>query len=132
MSGPIGSSTPDEIAFSFQQVTQQFETNSSPVFRELNLSIATGQFVSIVGPSGCGKSTLLRLIAGLQTPTSGTLMRNPRATGQQIGFVFLFDVPFADHGFRNGFTQLRNFDFNVLRAHNSSNACFRMFCCSIL
>ena len=88
MSGSIGSSTPDEIAFSFQQVTQQFETNSSPVFRELNLSIATGQFVSIVGPSGCGKSTLLRLIAGLQTPTSGTLMRNPRATGQQIGFVF--------------------------------------------
>ncbi len=88
MSGSIVSSTPDEIAFSFQQVTQQFETNSSPVFRELNLSIATGQFVSIVGPSGCGKSTLLRLIAGLQTPTSGTLMRNPRATGQQIGFVF--------------------------------------------
>ncbi|MEJ7590375.1 MAG: ABC transporter ATP-binding protein [Planctomycetaceae bacterium] len=88
MSGSIESSAQDEIAFSFQQVTQQFDANASSVFRELNLSIATGQFVTIVGPSGCGKSTLLRLIAGLQSPTSGTLERYPRATGQQIGFVF--------------------------------------------
>jgi len=88
MSGSISSSVQDEIAFSFHQVTQQFDLNASPVFRELNLSIAAGQFVTIVGPSGCGKSTLLRLIAGLQSPTSGTLRRNPRATGQQIGFVF--------------------------------------------
>ena len=81
-------STQSGIAFSFQQVTQQFDANASPVFRELNLSIAEGQFVTIVGPSGCGKSTLLRLIAGLQSPTSGILERDPRATGQQIGFVF--------------------------------------------
>ncbi len=88
MSGSTGSPTPDEIAFSFQRVTQQFDANATPVFRELNLSIAAGQFVTIVGPSGCGKSTLLRLIAGLQSPTSGTLERNPRSAGQQIGFVF--------------------------------------------
>ena len=88
MSGSIAASVQDEIAFSFHEVTQQFDASSSPVFRDLNLSIAAGQFVTIVGPSGCGKSTLLRLIAGLQSPTSGTLKRNPRATGQQIGFVF--------------------------------------------
>ena len=88
MSGSIESSTQDEIAFSFEQVTQQFDAHGSPVFRELNLSIATGQFVTIVGPSGCGKSTLLRLIAGLQLPTSGTLRRNSRVAGEQIGFVF--------------------------------------------
>jgi NitT/TauT family transport system ATP-binding protein len=88
MSGSIESSTQEETAFSFRCVTQQFDVNSSPVFRELNLSIAAGQFVTIVGPSGCGKSTLLRLIAGLQSPTSGTLERNAGATGRQIGFVF--------------------------------------------
>jgi sulfonate transport system ATP-binding protein len=43
------------------------------VLDNLNLTIGRGSFVSIVGRSGCGKSTLLRLIAGLETPTSGTL-----------------------------------------------------------
>ncbi len=41
--------------------------------RNINLTIATNEFVSIVGPSGCGKSTLLQIIAGLTVPTSGTV-----------------------------------------------------------
>ena len=40
---------------------------------ETDLSVAKGEFVSIIGPSGCGKSTLLRLVAGLSTPSSGDL-----------------------------------------------------------
>ncbi|QYD70532.1 ATP-binding cassette domain-containing protein [Paraburkholderia edwinii] len=43
------------------------------VLADLDLSIERGSFVSIVGRSGCGKSTLLRLVAGLETPTAGTL-----------------------------------------------------------
>ncbi len=39
----------------------------------VSLSIRPGEMVSLVGPSGCGKSTLLRLIAGLETPTAGSL-----------------------------------------------------------
>ena len=38
----------------------------------LDLSVASGEFVSLVGPSGCGKSTLLRTLAGILVPTSGT------------------------------------------------------------
>ncbi|VCU68806.1 Aliphatic sulfonates import ATP-binding protein SsuB [Pigmentiphaga humi] len=38
----------------------------------VNLSIAAGEFLCIVGPSGCGKSTLIRILAGLETPDSGT------------------------------------------------------------
>ena len=44
------------------------------VLEALDLSIERGHFVAIVGRSGCGKSTLLRLVAGLETPTSGTLV----------------------------------------------------------
>ncbi len=77
-----------EAAFSFNRVTQQFDSNASPVFRDLSLSIDAGQFITIVGPSGCGKSTLLRLIAGLQSPTSGTVERSQGRSGDSIGFVF--------------------------------------------
>ena len=40
---------------------------------DVNLEIGEGEFVAVVGPSGCGKSTLLRILAGLDTATSGSL-----------------------------------------------------------
>ncbi|MDR2822048.1 MAG: ATP-binding cassette domain-containing protein [Acholeplasmatales bacterium] len=42
----------------------------------LNLTIEDGSFVSLLGPSGCGKTTTLRMIAGLETPTSGRITLN--------------------------------------------------------
>ena len=47
--------------------------NPVEVIRQLNLTIQNGEFLVLVGPSGCGKSTLLRLLAGLDTPTSGEI-----------------------------------------------------------
>ena len=41
------------------------------VIHGVSLSIADGEFVTLVGPSGCGKSTLLRMIAGLESITEG-------------------------------------------------------------
>ena len=48
---------------SVSEVTKNFDEVHA--LKEVNLDIATGEFVTVVGPSGCGKSTLLRIIAGL-------------------------------------------------------------------
>jgi NitT/TauT family transport system ATP-binding protein len=52
----------------------------------LSLDIQQGEFLSVLGPSGCGKSTLLRLIAGLGTPTGGSISWSGERGA--LGFVF--------------------------------------------
>mgnify|MGYP003344688961 CR=1 FL=1 len=52
------------------------------VLRQLDLRIADGEFMVLVGPSGCGKSTLLRLLAGLETPSSGEIYVGERPVSQ--------------------------------------------------
>lgn len=57
-------------------ISRIFTARRGPGIAALNdvsLSVAPGEFVSLIGPSGCGKSTLLRLIADLDTPTSGSI-----------------------------------------------------------
>jgi NitT/TauT family transport system ATP-binding protein len=58
--------------------------------RHLDLTLAEGEFLSLLGPSGCGKSTALRLIAGLAGLTAGAIERPwpEGGRGGQIGFVF--------------------------------------------
>ena len=46
---------------------------SNPVVSDLNLELPDGSFTVLVGPSGCGKSTSLRMLAGLESVTSGTI-----------------------------------------------------------
>ena len=57
-------------------------SNQVAALTDINLSIASGEFVSLIGPSGCGKSTLLRLIANLLEPTSGALVVNGKSAKQ--------------------------------------------------
>ena len=59
-----------------QNVAQTFKTKAGPfcALRNINLTVAKGEFVTLIGHSGCGKSTLLNLIAGLTHPTEGSLI----------------------------------------------------------
>jgi nitrate/nitrite transport system ATP-binding protein len=61
------------------------------VFEEVNFSLAKGEFVCIIGHSGCGKSTILNALAGLDTPSGGTIILNGKeVTGPSLerGVVF--------------------------------------------
>lgn len=76
-----------------QGVEQTFKTRKRPfcALQNINLTVAKGEFVTLIGHSGCGKSTLLNLMAGLTTPTQGTLLcanREIAGPGPERAVVF--------------------------------------------
>jgi putative ABC transport system ATP-binding protein len=85
-----------------RNLTKTYSSGGRPltVLKEVSLAVEAGGFLAIVGPSGCGKTTLLGLLAGLDTPSSGTVLLGDhdlsalsedgraKLRGEQVGFVF--------------------------------------------
>ncbi len=73
-----------------------FAGQPTPALDGVDLEICAGETLCLLGPSGCGKSTLLRLIAGLEAPSVGEIVRAGEKT--RIGFVFQEPnlMPWAD------------------------------------
>lgn len=61
----------------FQAVTKSYD-GKKRIIQPLDITIAEGEFMVMVGPSGCGKSTLLRMVAGLETVSSGDIYIDDR------------------------------------------------------
>ncbi len=79
----------DHISYSYHSLDGE-----TPALFDVSFHVAEGEFVGIVGPSGCGKSTLLSLIAGLLTPSSGSIYINGKdikSSGKNIGYMLQKD-----------------------------------------
>jgi NitT/TauT family transport system ATP-binding protein len=80
-------------AIDVRTLSKVYASQDGPVqaLSDVSFAIADAEFVTIVGHSGCGKSTLLRIVAGLLTPSSGSVTvrgRNVTAPLSDVGMVF--------------------------------------------
>lgn len=85
-----------EIDNSFKIENLSFSyDNSKKILDNIDIYISSGEFLSVLGKSGCGKSTFLRLLAGLETPTKGTIYyNNKKITSPSLDRA----VVFQDYG----------------------------------
>src|SRR6267142_435307 len=80
----------DDVSMAFATPAGSFQA-----LAQVTLSVAPGQFVSLIGPSGCGKSTIFNIAAGLQEPTAGrVVIDGVDATGTigRVGYMLQKDL----------------------------------------
>ena len=75
---------------SIRNLAFSYEKSEKKIFTDVNMEVGEGEFCCLLGQSGCGKSTLLRLIAGLETPTAGSIefSREYKRPSLDLGVVF--------------------------------------------
>ena len=85
--------TTEIYKFRLDHVKKNFEIDGGElnVLEDISLAARSGEFISIVGASGCGKSTLIRILAGLETATSGSVLVDEKPVTRpsvKVGIVF--------------------------------------------
>jgi NitT/TauT family transport system ATP-binding protein len=101
----------------------RFAYNGTPVLLDINLSITEGEFVCLLGPSGCGKTTLLRLLAGLETFSSGYLSWK----GQPItGPSLERGVVFQDYSLFPWMSLVNNITLALAKSHPETDKKWRL------
>ena len=78
MTANASAGVPAPQHFEVSALTKVFETEEGPItaVEDVGFTIEGDTFFTMLGPSGCGKTTTLRMIAGLETVTSGTITSN--------------------------------------------------------
>lgn len=90
--------------------------------KDINMSIADGEFLSILGPSGCGKSTTMRMIAGLETVSSGDIYIGERLVNHLSPKQRNIAMVFENYALYPHLTVFENIAFPLLMAKKSKQA----------
>ena len=98
-------------------VSKQFPGHAA--VREVSLSVARGEFFSILGPSGCGKTTTLRMIAGFEIPSAGEIRLNGKRIDELPPYRRNVNTVFQNYALFPHLTVRGNVEFG-LRAHSSA------------
>ena len=108
-----------------EHISLTYQSKNGEVFAldDINFSVHSGEFISIVGPSGCGKSTLLSLIAGLEQPSAGGIyLRGQPVCGVSSGMGYMLQ--------QDNLLEWRSIRSNVLlgleirSARTAENVCY--------
>jgi sulfonate transport system ATP-binding protein len=97
---PFSPQNKNSPAIELRGAYKRFPSPSGEMYtalRDINLTIAQGEFCAVVGPTGCGKSTTLTLISGLERPSAGevrVLGEPVQDVSQRVGYVFQSDAVF--------------------------------------
>ena len=84
--------TKDAVVIRCENINKKFK--SKTVLEDISFAVNRGEFLSLLGPSGCGKTTILRMLIGIETPTSGRIIKdgvditNAAPKDRNIGIVF--------------------------------------------
>jgi putative spermidine/putrescine transport system ATP-binding protein len=102
------------LGLEVRQLTKYY--GSHRVVSDVSLSVPSGQFVCFLGPSGCGKTTLLRMIAGLETTSSGRILMDDKD---------ITDTPVHERNFAMVFQALALFPFLTVEQNIGYSLRFR-------
>jgi len=111
-------------AVRLRQLTKIYAGQNGAVtaLNHFSCDIAAGEFAVVLGPSGCGKSTVIRIIAGLETPTSGTVLVNGAQVtepGKMCSMVFQSYTSFP------WLTVLENIEFGLRYSERGSTRSYK-------
>ena len=92
----LSSTSPPLISVENVNMIFRSRGQETVALKDAALEVQAGEFISLIGPSGCGKTTLLRLLADLETPTSGTLTLSgmtPAQARANRAYGYVFQAP---------------------------------------
>lgn len=105
-------------------IEKKYESPETPLtaVREMDMTIYDSEMFALVGPSGCGKTTTLRLIAGLESPSSGSIVFDNRDVTKIRARERNIAMVFQDPALYPHFTVRKNIDFPLRMSSSLSNS----------
>ena len=100
-------------------LTKSFD--GTGVLRGVSFNVKNGEFLSILGPSGCGKTTILRILIGLESADSGTILKDGKDITNLPSSQRRMGIVFQNYALFENMTVLRNVEYALLKSAGTRN-----------